>query len=213
MSQNVIILLEILRYIFIFIGILASAYHAVKAWRSASVLTWRKVDRLVKKLIKSISQDNYYPDTIIAVGRGGAIIGSLLSGNLPKEFKESNIPIVCIDRFYKWEDGNRVELDINPVDYLFFKNKKVLLVAGDVISGETMRFFKSKVDPYANEVRTACLLKGITTIFNPDYFAKEIPAEFETPWMYKGYGYTKDSREPIGRKNNQWWVKFRNRIY
>jgi hypoxanthine-guanine phosphoribosyltransferase len=73
----------------------------------------------------------------------------------------------------------------------------VLLVAADVLSGGTMKFFVKQIEavqPAA--LKTGCLVKGITATLCPDYIGREIPADFVMPWMYKGYGYVRDSRKP-----------------
>jgi hypothetical protein len=45
-------------------------------------------------------------------------------------------------------------------------------------------------------IKTSCLVKGVTASFAPDYVGKVIPGDFKMPWMYKGYGYVRDSRKP-----------------
>lgn len=212
MEQFASSLINLLTYVFTLIGLIASIYHAYKAWRSTNVLTWNKLDRQARKLIKKISCDDFIPDIIVTIGRGGAIIGAILSGNLAKKANESNIPFMGLERFYRWENGNRVEIDNNLLHYSTLKDRKVLLIAGDIITGETMSFYKSIIQPYASELRTACLLKSITTVFIPDYYAKEIAGDFKAPWMYKGFGYTKDSREPSNCVNRSWWEILTDRI-
>lgn len=215
MSQFLQTILEGLGYIFAAIGFAASVFKAYKAWRSIHRLTWNDTDKQTKKLIKKIVADNYHPDIIVTIGRGGAIIGSILSGNLPSpnDKKSRNIPILGVDRLYKWEDGHRVEIENNLVKFSPLKGQKVLLVAGDLITGGTMHFFSKKIENVGvADLKCACLLKGITSTFRPDYFGKEIPAEFETPWMYKGYGYSKDSRLPADYVKPTWREKWRNRI-
>ncbi len=198
MWQYTQIILETLGYVFAAIGLFASVYRAYLAWRSITRLTWDDVDNQTKKLIKKIGESEYEPDIVVTVGRGGAIVGSILSGNLPsKEKKTKNVPILGADRLYRWEDGMRIEIENKLIDFSPLKGQKVLLVAGDVLTGGTMKFFHRKIEAAGvAELRCACLLKGITATFKPEYFAKEIPADFETPWMYKGYGYSRDSRKP-----------------
>src|SRR5690606_18204271 len=117
--------------------------------------------------------DFYIPDVVVSIGRGGAIIGSLLSGNLrvPSHQKERNIPFLGIDRIYEWKEGKRIEVKNKMVDYAPLKGKKVLLVASDILTGGTMKFYHkeiSKVGP--EEIRVACLVKGVTATFQPDYY-------------------------------------------
>lgn len=199
MWQYLQTVLEALGYIFAVIGLGASIYGANKAWRSTSRLSWDDMENQTKKLMKRIAKDNYQPDIVVTIGRGGAVVGAIISGNLPAPYgkKTRNISLLGVDRLYRWEDGNRIEVENKLVDFRPLKDLKVLLVAGDVLTGGTMRFFSSQIEAVGvSELRTACLLKGLTGTFNPDYFGKEIPADFETPWMYRGYNYARDSRHP-----------------
>lgn len=192
-------ILELLGYIFIVIGLFASIYEAYKRWNNIDRLTWEDVDKATRKIINKISEDEYYPEVIVTIGRGGAIVGALISGNLPAPsgYKNQNIPMLGLDRFYEWENGNRIEVGNKMVDFNPLFERKVLLVAGDVITGGTMRYFSEKItNASAKDLRTVALLKNKTATYNPDYFGREIPSDFASPWMYKGYDYKRDSRTP-----------------
>lgn len=194
-------ILEWIGYAFAAIGFGATAYKTVEVWLSLHRFSWSEVDRHTKKLIKNIGDDLYSPDMIVTIGRGGAIVGAILSGNLPKpDGRGHNIPLLGVDRIYAWENGQRVEVKNNMVDYGPLAGKKVLLVASDVITGGTMKCFLEEIRSVnVKELRTACLVKGATSVLTPNYWAKEIPASFVMPWMYKGYGYARDSRKPPSR--------------
>jgi pyrimidine operon attenuation protein/uracil phosphoribosyltransferase len=98
---------------------------------------------------------------------------------------------------YTWEDGLRRETPNDLVDLRPLAAKRVLLVAGDILSGGTMRFHLDKLaDLGVSEMQTACLVKGVAATVQPDFFGKEITADFRMPWMYRGYGYVRDSRRP-----------------
>jgi len=189
-------IIEWLGYIFALIGFLTTVYHSINVWLNFKRLTWSEVDKYSKNLIKKISKDKYYPDVIVTIGRGGAIIGSILSGNLPQyKKKENNITVLGVDRVYEWNKGKRIEIDNRLVDFSHLKSRNVLIVAGDIMTGATMEFFLDKIKKVnTSDVKTACLLKGVASTFNPDYFGKEISAGFRMPWMYKGFGYSRDSR-------------------
>jgi hypoxanthine phosphoribosyltransferase len=187
-------------YIFAGLGFLATLYKTINIWLSYKNFSWNDVDKYSKTIIKKISNDAFIPDVIVGIGRGGSILASILSGNIiiPSQKKERNIPILGVDRIYKWQNGARVEVENKMIDFSPLSGKKVLLVAGDILTGGTMKFYVRQLEhSKVMELKTACLVKGITTTFQPDYFGKEIPADFNMPWMYKGYGYTHDSRKPV----------------
>ncbi len=196
-------LLDIVGYVLAFIGFLATLYKTVEVWLNLRNFSWAEVDKLTKKLIRQMSNEMFVPDIIVGIGRGGSMLSALLSGNLRAPDKRRNIPLLGVDRMYEWHDGERIEVENKMIDFAPLRGKKVLLVAGDILTGGTMKFFLheiEKVNP--DEVRTACLVKGVTSAYRPDYFGKEISGDFRMPWMYKGYGYVRDSRKPSLGKNN-----------
>lgn len=196
--DKVVEIIEWVGYCFAVIGAVASIVKAVEVWINIQRLTWSKVDKYSKKIIAKISQSNYVPEIIVTIGRGGAIVGSILSGNLPVKGSIShNIPILGTDRLYTWDGGERYEFEDNLIDLNPLSGKRVLLVAGDVVTGETMKMYAHDLlSAGVNDLRTACLVKSVGSAYKPDYYGKEITAKFKMPWMYKGYNYIRDSREP-----------------
>ena len=206
-------ILEWIGYLFASIGFGATVYKTVEVWLSLQRFSWDEVDKYSKRLIKQITDDHYSPDLIVTIGRGGAIVGAILSGNLPKLDKLlKNIPLLGVDRIYQWKDGQRLEVKNEMIDFKPLENKKVLLVASDVITGGTMKFFLNEICAIeVADLRTACLVKGATATLTPNYWGKEIPANFTMPWMYKGHGYIRDSRRPPTKKSKRvkiWLGKF-----
>ena len=189
-------------YSFAVIGFCGTAWKSVQIWTSLESLSWREFDRYSKRLVRTIRADGFHPDIIITIGRGGAILGAIISGNLHRRTREGdkgthNIPLLGYDRFYEWQSGDRIEVANKMVDLAPLSGKSVLLVAGDVLTGGTMKCFLGQMKETESAiVKTACLVKGLTSAFSPDYVGKEIAGDFRMPWMYKGYGYIRDSRKP-----------------
>ena len=199
------IVLTWLGYLFALIGFTATVWKSLQKWRSLRSFSWKEFEKYSKRLIKLITEDGYYPNVIVTIGRGGAILGSVLSGNLPKEMvcedKGSvNVPILGLDRIYRWHAGERIEVPNDMVDLTPLNGKKILLVAGDILTGGTMEVYRKQIQgANPEEIRTASLVKGITSAFLPTYFGREIPGDFRMPWMYKGHSYARDSRNPSGK--------------
>jgi len=191
-------IIEWVGYLFAVIGAGVTVYKGIQVWVNYQKITWGDVDKYTKKIIAQIVKDRFTPDIIVTIGRGGAIIGSILSGNLPKTNSLSyNIPILGTDRVYIWCDGQRNEIENKMIDFRPLESKTILLVAGDVITGETMKFYANEINSVGvKDLKAACLVKAVNSIFSPDYFGKEISAHFKLPWMYKGYDYIRDSRKP-----------------
>lgn len=199
--ELVIVIMTWLGYLFALIGFVATVYKSVQVWLNLKVLSWGDVDKYCKKVIEQIRSTRFKPDVIVTIGRGGAVFGAILSGNTSKhknEHRKINIPILGVDRMYEWENNCRNEIPNKMVSFAPLAEKKVLLVAGDILSGGTMKFhYKQLKEVGVKEIRTACIVKGSASTLRPDYFGKEIIADFRMPWMYKGYGYIRDSRKPL----------------
>ena len=190
-----------LGYLFALIGFAATIYKSVEVWLNLKVLSWNDVDKYSRKVINEVRASGFKPDVIVTIGRGGAVFGAVLSGNTSahkEKHKQCNIPLLGADRMYKWEDNCRWEIPNDMISFAALAGKKVLLVAGDVLSGGTMKFhFNQLKEAGIEDIQTACLVKGVSSTLHPDYFGKEILADFRMPWMYKGYGYVRDSRRPL----------------
>lgn len=201
--ERVFDILDWIGYLFAGIGLIATVYKTIDVWIKLERFTWSDVDKYSMKLIEQINNDKYDPDLIVTIGRGGAIIGSILSGNLRKKTGlDKNIPLLGLDRVYQWENGRRIEVKNEMIDYKPLKDKNVLVVAGDIITGGTMKFYLNEIcNVGTKSIKTACLVKGCTTTLTPNYWGKEIPSNFSMPWMYKKHGYARDSRKPPTSSN------------
>ena len=198
--ETLMLVLKWIGYVFAAVGFVGAVAKSIQVWMRLHVVTWKDLDRYSKKIIRHATREGYVPDVIVGIGRGGAVLGAVLSGNLPNPDPESgkrkvNIPLLCIDRIYRWEQGRRYERKNDMVDLSGLAGKRVLLVAGDVMTGETMAYHLSQLQEISvGDVKTTCLVKGVAAIFNPTYVGKEVPADFRMPWMYPGSGYARDPR-------------------
>ncbi len=150
-------------------------------------ISWKVVEKGVLELKENLIQDNYYPSVIVGIGRGGAVISSLLSGTL------GNVPIIVIDRIYKWEnhmrsDGISEEIKITNID-------KVLLVAGELHSGNTAKKYTEYFEQMgAKEIRMLSFMKEPFPTFKPDfYFIESDKSSLRFPWMITK-DYKRDSK-------------------
>ena len=106
--------------------------HYFSVYKRSSM---EEVKEKAELIANELEKTKYYPTIIIGIGRGGAIFSSLLS------YYIHYAPIFCIDRTYDWETGKRdVKAFFNfkiPSEHL----KRVLIVAGETHSGDTMDHF------------------------------------------------------------------------
>lgn len=78
--------------------ILGGVVAAVEIWKYVQEqrghFGWRRVTAGVKQIIKLIQQEDYRPDIVVGLGRGGFVVAGILSGNL------GIVPLAGLDRQY-----------------------------------------------------------------------------------------------------------------
>jgi uncharacterized protein len=184
-------LLSIIYFLLTVIGAIASIWFiAEKAlkWRR---LSWRCAQKSSELIARQLSADAYLPSLIVGIGRGGAIFGAMISGCL------GHRPLLGIDRKYQWKDGRRIDdillhLDI-PKDLI----STVLLVAGEVHTGNTMKIYFdyfSKLGAQNIRRATFFLQEGSTEKIN--YFGLKSKNDRRMPWMFSQV-YKRDSEQDL----------------
>lgn len=153
--------------------------------------TWDEIEVGIKKLKQQIIDSDYKPTIIVGIGRGGAIISSLLSGNFSNE---RHIPFIALERKYENKEGMRCASLFDDVS--FSKDlDRVLLVAGDIVTGKTADTFTDFLKKQgAKEIRFLAYAMITSTNKKPDYFYSKIDSNnFRFPWMFSDE-YIRDSR-------------------
>lgn len=154
-------------------------------------LSWKFTEKAAKRITEELTADNLSPTLIVGIGRGGAIMGLLISGCL------GHRPLVVIDRKYTWREGDRFDDMIFPVDIPQNFLEKVLIVSGEVHSGNTMKlYYKHFKKRGAQSIRRATLYyeKGATV--NVEYKGLESSKKnILMPWMFHRQ-YIKADRYP-----------------
>lgn len=80
-------------------------------------------------------RDSFLPTLIVGIGRGGTIMGAMISGCL------GHRPLVVIDRKYVWVEGRRNDDLLLRLQFPPELLEKVLLVASETHTGNTMRLY------------------------------------------------------------------------
>ncbi|TPV51732.1 hypothetical protein FJ444_21255 [Aestuariibacter sp. GS-14] len=171
------------------IGTLASIlglYFSVPSFSS-----WRSVRVAVQDLAKKMSIAGFKPDLVIMYGRGGAIFGGLLAGNL------GNIPVISIDREVIDNNGTTETNLIHTYSLRSVQGKRVLLVTGEVATGSQLADAKRailKKNPV--ELKTASYYVCETSSTYPDYYWKETKNIIHVPWRF-GKSYRRTSKRAL----------------
>lgn len=173
-------MLEICCFILGLIGAISAIWYFREKLIPLRRLSWKFVEKAAKKIAEEMTAENFSPTLIVGIGRGGAIMGALISGSL------GHRPLVVIDRKYTWKEGDRFEDMIFPIDLPIILLEKILILSGEVHSGNTMKcYFEHFKKLGAKSIRRATLFyeKGATVIV--DYTGLESSRKnILMPWMF-----------------------------
>ena len=149
--------------------------------------SYDEATKAAKDIAGRIRKDKFNPSIIVGIGRGGAIFGSLVSYNL------GNTPILMLDRKYSWQTDVRKDdfyFDVAiPDEYL----GHVLIVAGEIHSGNTMKMFYDHLKAKGAESIRCCAFyrqiypEGKKVAITADYYGVSGQAQPLMPWQDADY--------------------------
>jgi hypoxanthine phosphoribosyltransferase len=153
--------------------------------------SWRSVRRALSEIEKRLSVSGYYPDVIVLYGRGGAVFGGLLAGNL------GNIPVLSIDREVLDIEGVVTTNVINSEGLTHVRGRNVLLVTGEVVTGTQLAAAKNAVQQASpKRVKTASYYVCEYSSCFPDFFWKVTKGVAQVPWRM-GKKYRRTSKRAL----------------
>jgi hypoxanthine phosphoribosyltransferase len=137
------------------------------------IYTWKEQVEDTLEICNRIEKDNFTPDFIVGVSRGGLIPGVMMSHKLGIPFK----PVHASTRdFPHWEN------------YLpKAQDSKVLIVDDICDSGETFVRLSSYIKDNINhecDVRFSALWWNNESEFKPHYFAKDMAKDSNNVWIF-----------------------------
>ncbi|ERR1700722_265077 len=159
------------------VGSATSIYLFGEEMRSRRSFGWKHMEKLVRKLIAEIHHRDYTPDLVLGVGRGGAILAGMLAGNL------DGVPLAVVDTIIDHSTGTSSAKIRYPESCPSLKDKSVLIVVGELYSGEDLRqgveFAKRR---HPREIRTATLLTHPAASVRPDFVGQQTDKPLTAPW-------------------------------
>jgi xanthine phosphoribosyltransferase len=148
----------------------------------ATYVSWNEIEEWTKGIMKMIIKDNYNPDIIIGIARGGLVPARMVADYL---FKKDLLSI----KTEHWGltatmDGKAVLKEKLNYD---ITGKKVLIVDDITDTGESMKLsynYIKSLNPA--EVKTTSMLYVNGSNYTPDYYGKGLSKEqwawFIFPW-------------------------------
>jgi uncharacterized protein len=145
------------------------------------VPTWNQIYEMLLGQAQKILIQNYLPDTVIGISRGGIIPARILADLLEtSEFATIQI------KFYVDINQTKAEPTLKQPLTTNVAGKKVLLVDDIADSGESLKLAKTHLQEQGvSEVKTATLYQKPQSITTPDFYEKQTTNWVIFPWDTK----------------------------
>ncbi len=143
-------------------------------------LSWSEVEECTSDLAESIKQA-YIPESILAVLKGGAVIGALLADRL----KISRLYTIGVRSYRHVASKGSIEVYQQPPEESI-SGRRVLVVDDIVDTGQTLTAIHSILKQYKPSIlKTASLLLKEHSGYTPDYYVKTVQGWVFYPWELK----------------------------
>ncbi len=144
------------------------------------IVSWDQSYQMTFYLFEKMTEDNFYPEIIVGIARGGWIPARLLADFYGNR-RTANIKI----EFY----NNTSRATDNPIITQEISEKvedKIVLIVDDVAdSGKSLMAAIEHIKVMgAREIRTATLYYKKHSIIKPEYYIKETKSWIVYPWEY-----------------------------
>ena len=143
------------------------------------VLPWGGVGDATRELAQRIADDGFRPEVVIAIARGGLLVGGALAYALGvKSCGSINVEL------YTGVDETLPEPLVLPphLDGDSLAGKRVLLADDVSQSGLTLQLAVEILTRMGAEVRTACFYTKPQTVFAPDWSWRDTDRWIVFPW-------------------------------
>jgi len=144
------------------------------------IVSWDQSYQMTFYLFEKMTDDNYYPDIIVGIARGGWIPARLLADFYGNR-RTANIKIEFYNNTSRATDKPIITQEISEK-----VEDKIVLIVDDVAdSGKSlMAAIEHIKEMGAKEIRTATLYYKKQSIIKPEYYIKETKAWIVYPWEY-----------------------------
>ncbi len=144
------------------------------------VPTWNQIYDMLLSQAQKIQSQNFHPDIILGVARGGLMPARILTDLL----ETPELGFVQIE-FYTNINQTLDEPKLKQSPTITVTNKKVLLVDDIADSGASLKLAQTSIQDVASEIKTATLYKKPQSTTTPDFYEKQTTNWIVFPWDIK----------------------------
>jgi hypothetical protein len=142
-------------------------------------LSWAKFGSASRELARQVAADGYEPDLVLAIARGGLLVGAALGYALDVK----NTWTMNVEFYTGVDERLDVPMILPPVPQLVELESARMLIADDVAdTGETLALVKDFCVGKVGEVRCAVLYEKPPSIVKCEYVWRRTDLWIDFPW-------------------------------
>ena len=142
------------------------------------IMSWEIFGTASRELAQQVA-DDYEPDMILSIARGGLLIG----GALGYALSVKNVYTMNVEFYTGVDERLEVPRILPPApDFVVESNFKILIADDVADTGHTLNRVKEFCAPHVAEVRVAVLYEKPPSVVKADYVWKHTPLWITFPW-------------------------------
>lgn len=143
------------------------------------VLTYEAYGEAVRELAQTIVDDDFDPDVILSIARGGMGLGMALGYALDVK----NISVINVEFYTGVDERLEMPIMLPPTPAAIDLSGMKVLVADDVAdTGRTLELVQDFIADHVAESRTVVIYAKSASVIKPDYTWKHTDLWIDFPW-------------------------------
>jgi hypoxanthine phosphoribosyltransferase len=143
------------------------------------VLTWARYAAGARALAQTVADDDYQPDLILSIARGGLII----AGSLSYALRVKNVHVLNVEYYTGVNERLAFPVILPPPLNLVDLGAARVLIADDVAdTGHTLALVRDTCLPQVAEVRCAVLYQKTQSAVDCEYVWRRTDRWIDFPW-------------------------------
>ena len=153
------------------------------------IMTWDMFGESCRDLARMVADDDYQPDMILAIARGGLLPG----GAMGYALSIKNVYTMNVEFYTGIDERLDVPRILPPApDFVDLSHGKILIVDDVADTGHTLNSVIEFCEGKVGEVRSACIYEKSHSVVKCDYVWKRTDQWINFPWSDK---------EPVAKRD------------
>ena len=146
------------------------------------IMAWETFGVASREIAQMVADDDYEPDMILAIARGGLLIG----GALGYALSVKNVYTMNVEFYTGVDERLEVPRILPPApDFVDVSDARILIVDDVADTGHTLRSVHDFCEGKVAEVRTAVLYEKSHSVVRCDYVWRRTDLWINFPWSDK----------------------------